>query len=215
MLDLIGIACTPRGGPFLRRPIYLSLLVFAALLLAGCPKGNQDYAAARKAESLQDYDTALVHYERALRAEPTNTEFRLRAVRMRFEAGQFHVEQGRKAVQRGDLQLALAEFQKAQAIDPSSAIAEQEVRRTMDSLAAQQAAQGSKTLSPNPQQDETILSAPPELKPLSREPINLKMTNDARVVFETIAKLAGLSVIFDPDFTTRRITAELPNVTLE
>ena len=199
----------------MRRPIYLLLLVFAALLLAGCPKGNQDYAAARKAESLQDYDTALVHYERALRADPTNAEFRLRAVRMRFEAGQFHVEQGRKAVQRGDLQLALAEFQKAQAIDPSSAIAEQEVRRTMDSLAAQQAAQGSKTLNPNPQQDETILSAPPELKPLSREPINLKMTNDARVVFETIAKLAGLSVIFDPDFTTRRITAELPNVTLE
>jgi general secretion pathway protein D len=215
MLDSLGMVCTPRGGPFLRRPIYVSLLAFAALLLAGCPKGNPDYAAARKAESLQDYDTALVHYERALRADPTNAEFKLRAVRMRFEAGQFHVEQGRKSVQRGDLQLALAEFQKAQAIDPSSAIAEQEVRRTMDSLAAQQAAQGSKTLNPNPAQDETILSAPPELKPLSREPINLKMTNDARVVFETIAKLAGLSVIFDPDFTTRRITAELPNVTLE
>ena len=60
-----------------------------------------------------------------------------------------------------------------------------------------------------------MLSGPPELKPLSREPINLKMTNDARVVYETIAKLAGLSVIFDPDFTSRRITAELPNVTLE
>ena len=41
------------------------------------------------------------------------------------------------------------------------------------------------------------------------------MTNDARVVYETIAKLAGLSVIFDPDFTSRRITVELPNVTLE
>jgi general secretion pathway protein D len=199
----------------LRRPKYQSLFALSALLLAGCPKGNADYAAARKAESLQDYDTALVHYERALRAEPTNAEFKLRAVRMRFEAGQFHVEQGRKAVQRGDLQFALAEFQKAQAIDPSSAIAEQEVKRTMDSLAAQQAAQGSKTPNTNPPQDETILSGPPELKPLSREPINLKMTNDARVVFETIAKLAGLSVIFDPDFTTRRITAELPNVTLE
>ncbi len=34
-------------------------------------------------------------------------------------------------------------------------------------------------------------------------------------MFETIAKMAGVSVIFDPDFTSRRITAELPNVTLE
>jgi general secretion pathway protein D len=199
----------------LRRPIYLTLLAFAALLLAGCPKGNQDYDAARKAESLQDYDTALVHYERALRSEPTNAEYKLRATRMRFEAGQFHVEQGRKAVRRGDLQMGLAEFQKAQAIDSASSIAEQEIRRTMDQLAAQEGAQGSRTINPNPPEDETVLSSPPILKPLSREPINLKMTNDARVVFETIAKLAGLSVIFDPDFTTRRITAELPNVTLE
>ncbi len=215
VLDLSGIACTPRGGPRLHRSIYVSLLAIAAFLLAGCPKGNQDYDAGRKAESLQDYDTSLVHYERAVRAEPTNAEFRLRAVRMRFEAGQFHVEQGRKAEQRGDLQMALAEFQKAQAIDPSSTIADQEIKRTMDKLAAQQAAQGARTPNPTPPEDETLLTAPPELKPLSREPINLKMTNDARVVFETIAKLAGLSVIFDPDFTTRRITAELPNVTLE
>ena len=41
------------------------------------------------------------------------------------------------------------------------------------------------------------------------------MTNDARVVYETIAKLAGLSVIFDPDFTSRRITVDFPSVTLE
>jgi len=59
------------------------------------------------------------------------------------------------------------------------------------------------------------MTAPPELKPLSREPINLKMVKDAKIVFETIGKLAGLSVIFDPDFTSRVITADLPNVTLE
>jgi general secretion pathway protein D len=201
----------------LRRPIYLSLIALGALLIAGCPKnqGSQEYQAGRKAEAIQDYDTALVHYERALRAEPTNAEFKLRATHMRFEAGQYHVEQGRKAEQRGDLQFALAEFQKGLAIDPSSSIADQESRRVMDLLAAQQAAQGSRMVNPSPPQDESILASPPELKPLSREPINLKMTNDARVVYETIAKLAGLSVIFDPDFTTRRITAELPNVTLE
>ena len=71
-------------------------------------------------------------------------------------------------------------------------------------------------LNPATQPDEQILAQPPELKPLSRDPINgLKMTNDARVVYETIAKLAGLSVIFDPDFTSRRITVDFPSVTLE
>ena len=118
------------------------------------------------------------------------------------------------ARRNGDLQLALGEFQKAQLMDPSNAAADQEVRKTMDMI-AQAAAGAPQPTNPAPQEQNELLSAPPELKPLSREPINLKMTNDARVVFETIAKLAGLSVIFDPDFTGKRITAELPNVTLE
>jgi general secretion pathway protein D len=41
------------------------------------------------------------------------------------------------------------------------------------------------------------------------------MSNDAKVVFETICKIAGLTVIFDPDFPARRITTQLNNATLE
>ena len=118
----------------MRRTKYLPLLALAAIFAAGCPKGNQDYSAGRKAEALQDYDTALVHYERALRAEPTNAEYKLRALHLRYEAGQFHVEQGQKALQKGDLQLALAESQKAQAIDPSNSAADQQVKNVMGLL---------------------------------------------------------------------------------
>ena len=41
------------------------------------------------------------------------------------------------------------------------------------------------------------------------------MTNDSGMVYQTIAKLAGLSVIFDPEFQQRHISVDLPNVTLE
>lgn len=201
----------------MHRSFWILCLAIAAILLAGCPKSNQsqEYDAGRKAETLNDYDTALVHYERALRDNPNNVEYKLRATNMRFEAGEYHVEQGRKALKTGDLQLALGEFEKAQAIDPSNSSAGQEISQTMQAIAAQQAGQTNSRPNLNPPEDEDLLSAPPELKPLSREPINLKMTNDARVVFETVGKLAGLSVLFDPDFTSRRITVELPNVTLE
>src|SRR5262249_5636393 len=151
----------------------------------------------------------------ALRAEPTNAEYKLRATQMRFEAAQFHVEQGQKALNRGDLQLALGEFQKAAGIDPSNTAAEQGVKSAMEAIAAKSATSTSQPAKPRISESEALLPTPPELKPLSNEPINLKMTNDSRVVFETIAKLAGLSVIFDPDFTSRRIPVELPNVTLE
>jgi len=197
----------------LRRSGYLSFLVAAALLLGGCPKGNQEYEEAKKASALQDYDTALVHFERAARSDPTNAEYKLYAAQARYDAGQFHVQQGKKALKNGDLQLALGEFQKAQLIDPSNTAADQEAKRTLELINGQN---GPKALNPATQPDEQILAQPPELKPLSRDPINgLKMTNDARVVYETIAKLAGLSVIFDPDFTSRRITVDFPSVTLE
>src|ERR1700736_5097607 len=56
---------------------------------------------------------------------------------------------------------------------------------------------------------------PPKLKPLPRTSISLTMENDAKIVFETIAKLAGVTVIFDPDFPARRIPVQLNNVTLQ
>src|SRR2546427_9596365 len=193
---------------------YLSLaLACAALALTGCPRGNQDFQAAKQAEALQDYDTALVHYERALKTDPFNPEYKPRATRIGLEAGLAHVRAGQKLRDKGDLQQALAEFQKALAIDPASAIAEQEIRKTLETIAARKA--GVEAPPAPPREEPTVIEKPPELMPLSRDPINLKMTNDARIVFETVAKLAGLTVIFDPDFAARRITTEISNVTLE
>ncbi len=186
----------------------------AALLLAGCPKGNADFKTAKKAEALQDYDTALVHYERALRADPLNAEYKLKVSRIRFEAGQAHVDRGLKLREKGDLQLALAEFEKALAIDPASAIADQQLRSTLEALATKKAEQPAPAAPPTVQEPK-LMENPPALMPLSRDPINLKFTNEARIVFETIAKLAGITVIFDPDFQSRRVTTELTNVTLE
>src|SRR5271154_955252 len=217
VLDSHRIEHTSRRV-WLHRTAYLPLLTIAAIFLAGCPKANQansDYSDGRKAETLQDYDTALVHYDSALRAEPANAEYKLRAMHARYAAGQFHLEQGQKALQKGDLQSALTEFQKAQALDPSNSAADQQVKHTLELLSAKPAAEAPRAIDPNAADDADLLPGPPQLKPISLEPINLKMTNDARVAFETIAKLAGLSVIFDPDFTSRRIPVELPNVTLE
>jgi len=192
----------------LRRTIYLPLVALIAIFLAACPKANQDFEAGRKAEMLQDYDTALVDYERALRANPTNVEYKLRADRMHYQDGQFHLEKGEKELKQGHLELALTEFQRAQAIDPSNPGPDQQIKKTMELLAAKNGAQVPNAIDQEAAKDEGLLAAPPELKPLSREPINLTMTNDSGVVYETIAKLAGLSVIFDPEFQQRHISVD-------
>jgi general secretion pathway protein D len=200
------------------RGLRAALLITALLVLPGCPKGKQQYSAGQKAELAQDWDTALVEYQRALRADPTNVEYKLKIDRIRFEAGMAHVREGQKQLQKGEFRIALAEFEKAMAIDPSSAIAQQQARKALDLLAGKPNIPGAPPANPTglpPSEEAKLLERPPDLKPLSHEPINLKMTNDTRIVYETIAKLAGITVIFDPDFQSRRITTELTNVTLE
>jgi len=189
------------------------LCVGIGLVAAGCPKGGTDYGKARKAETLQDLDTALQYYQKAYNSDPKNAAYRIKLDQIRFEASQFHVKQGLKLKEKGDLQKAIAEFQRATTIDPTNEAAEQEMRKTL-SMIAEQNKQTDAQASPE-ENESAYASAPPELKPLSTAPINLRASDDAKVIFNTIGKLAGIGVIFDTDFAPRRIAVDFNNVTLD
>ena len=40
------------------------------------------------------------------------------------------------------------------------------------------------------------------------------MTEDAKVVYEAVGKAAGINVLFDPDYHSKRIEVDLNNVSL-
>ena len=199
----------------MRRCGSVVLCVGLGLLAAGCPKGQTDYSQGRKAETLQDYDAALEYYQKALKADPNNASFKIKVNQIRFEAGEMHVKQGVKERDNGDLQAAAAQFQRAQAIDPSSPIAGQELRKTLAMIAEKTRDANAAAQPPEEDDSQKLATGPPVLKPLSTAPINVKMANDARIVFDTIGKLAGLTMIYDPDFPARRISVEFTNLTLE
>jgi general secretion pathway protein D len=193
----------------------LLLCIGVGLTAAGCPKGGVEYQQGAKAESLQDYDAAFVYYQKALKADPYNAGYKIKLNHARFEAGEEHVKRGLDFRKKGDLQGAAAEFQRAQAMDPSSPIAEQELNKTVEMI-AEKNRQNDTAAAPVVDSNQAALaSMPPQIKPLSREPINLKMSNDAKIVFDTIGKVAGLTMVYDPDFQPRRITVDLNNVTFE
>ncbi len=186
------------------------------LLAAGCPKGQPEYNQGKKAETIQDYDAAFVYYQKAVKADPYNANYKIKLNRIRFEASELHVKRGVELRRQGDLQGAAGEFQRAQAMDPSSPVADQELHKTVEMIAEKNRAADAAAeplVDPN---EAPLAASPPEIKPLSRAPINLKMPNqEAKIIFDTIGKLAGLTVIYDPDFQARRISVELNNVTLE
>ncbi len=191
-------------------------LIAIGVFLAGCPKGKEDYTAAKKAADLQDYDAAVDYFLKAEKSDPHNAAYKIGLNQARFMAGEQHVKEGLKLREKGDLQGAVSQFQRAQVLDPSSMIADQELKKTLEMISEKLRASEAAEEQPLMENGQpTMASMPPELKPLSRAPINLKMTNDVKVVFDTIGKLAGLTVIYDPDLQAKRIPVDLNNVTLE
>ncbi len=168
-------------------------------------------------EARQNYEQAYDFFKQAYDQKPQDVSYRSAYERLRFLAGASHVHRGQLLREAGRLEEALAEFQKAAEIDPASAIAKQEIQVTKQMMQAAQAPGPSATVR-EPSVLERRLqqaSGPVELGAIPNVPINLKITEDSKVIYETIGKLAGINVLFDPDYTSRRIKAELNSVSLE
>src|SRR5207249_12081678 len=69
-------------------------------------------------------------------------------------------------------------------IYPSSPIAEQELRKTLEAIAEANRPSDAAAEEAASEGGNALASMPPEIKPLSRAPINLKMSNEAKLVFE-------------------------------
>src|ERR1700719_1508348 len=146
----------------------LILCLGAGMLAAGCPKGKTDYTQGRRAEHLQDYDAAYDYYQKALKNDPENAEYLIKFNQARFEASSQHVKNGVKLRERGQLEAAASEFQRAVAIDPSSPIAEQELRKTVNLIEEKNRTNDAASEPPQGEHsgEAPLSSMPPELKPL-------------------------------------------------
>ena len=199
------------------RSAAMVLLVLAVSLAIAADKAKSVYNKGKDAEARQNYEQAYDFYKQAYDLKPGDLTYRSAFERLRFLAGASHVHRGQLLSEAGQLDAALAEFQKAIEIDPSSAIAQQEIRHTKQMIDAAKAT-GPKSAAPPPSGLQKRLAeagGPVELASISNVPINLKITEDSKVIYETVGKLAGINALFDPDYTSRRIKIELNNVSLE
>jgi len=198
------------------RPAALLLVVVAITLPAIADKAHSLWNKGKDSEARQDYEKAYDYYQEAFSLKPKDLRYRAAYERIKFLAAASHVHRGQIMRDSGKLDEALVEFQKAALIDPSSFIAQQEVRRTQDMI--NKAANPPTAVAPAPDTLRKKLAeaqGPVELAAISNVPITLKLTEDTKVIYETVGKLAGINVLFDPDYTSRKIRIELNGVTLE
>ncbi|MGB8918481.1 MAG: secretin N-terminal domain-containing protein, partial [Candidatus Sulfotelmatobacter sp.] len=197
-------------------PAAVGLLVLLAILPAIADKAKSIYEKGQDAEARQNYEAAYDLYKQAYDLKPKDLRYRTSFERMRSKAALSIVHHAQVIRDEGKLQDAVVEFQKALQIDPSLFIAQQELKRTLQMISDKE--------NPPPQAagppsslERKIKEAggPVELAPISNVPITVKLTEDSKVIYQTIGQLAGINVLFDPDYTSRRIKVELNGVTLE
>src|SRR5215471_13634898 len=223
--------------PFFNRLI--AVVVAAALMAPIAPveaktrKGDKYYSEGKAHEFKKEWDEALELYGRALSEDPADIVYQMAEYKARFQAAQMHIDRGMKIRSQGLLGEALLEFQKAYTINPGSIVAEQEIRRTKEMIERERK-RVQETGKPSPVEERSMTPSErarkdandridsilpvPELRPINQDPINLRMNATPKLLFETVAKLAGLNVLWDPEYQAQvkgNSSVELSNATLE
>jgi len=195
----------------------LLLLVAVSAFANNDKQAKQLYEKGKEAQVRQDYIAAYNFYHQAYELKPSDLTYRSAYEFVRFLAAAAYVHQGQLLVTAGKLQEALTDFQEALAIDPSSFIAQQESNKVRLMIEKSQNPAAAPQASTESELDKRMAEAtgPVELAPVSQTPIILKLTEDSKTVYETIGRLAGINVLFDPDYTSRRIRVDLNGVTLQ
>ena len=176
---------------------------------------NTLFKRGESAEAREDYDAAFDNFQHAYQKDPKDLRYRTALYRVRVTASSMHVTRGEKLLTAGNDAAALAEFLKAAEIDPGNEAAQQAIARVRKKNG--EVAPTTETSIPEPenkQEDLDSMGAPAELRPVSNEPLTLHMTEDAKVIYQAVGKAAGVNVLFDPDYTSKRIQVDLNNVSL-
>ena len=172
-------AAPPRANEF--RAIRCRIALVAVLLVCGlatvplrAESANSLFKHGEAAEAKEDYDDAFDFYQKAVAKAPNDLTYKTALYRIRVTASAVHMTKGRKLVEAGDEQGALAEFLHAAEIDPGNESAQQEiakVRKRQGELPPQ--GEAGIPMDSAQQQELNSIGGPVVLKPLSNEPLTL------------------------------------------
>jgi general secretion pathway protein D len=217
--------------------VFLAAALAAPLapLEAKTRKGDKFLAEGRIQEGKKEWDAALESFQQALAEDPAEMVYQIAVDKARFQAAQHHVDLGLKLRGNGQLGEALLQFQKAYTTNPGSSVAAQELTLTQQMIqrerervqqTGKEASPALRALTPADEirketQDKINRMLPvPELKPLNPEPIPVQKINGqpVKVLYETIGKVAGINVLWDPEFQApprNAFNIDFGNATLE
>jgi len=200
-----------------RRRVHSLLAVLAVVLLAtGCAARHayrQGNTEARKG----NWDAAVARLTKAVSLSPDSVRYRLALDDARSMAARQHAETGRALLASGELDRSREEFEIAAKFDPVNtgiAAAVEDARARIGRREEEQRGAAERdTARTRARAGRFPL---PVLSPSSQNPIGLKFNDDSlKKVLETLGKMSGLNILFDPDYKDKQVSINSTGVTFQ
>jgi general secretion pathway protein D len=203
-----------RGGVGHRRARGGALLVVLALVASACASA---YRAGQQQAEKGNWDVAVGKFTQALQKDPNNIKYKLALENARIQASRFHYEEARKALAANDLDAAANSLEIATKYDVANRSAsddllivrekilkrDEEKRRLADFEGMKTRAQAQRV-------------PVPVLSPRSPVPITLKFQDSSlEKIFDSLAKIAGVNILFDEGFRDKKVSVNLTGVTFQ
>jgi general secretion pathway protein D len=192
------------------------VLLLGAFTLAGCG-AHRAYRQGQLEAERGNWDLAVARLTRAVQKDPDNIGYRIALENARVQASRLHYQEARKALAAEDLERAAEELDIAVKYDPSNKLASDELAvvraRILERSEEKRRLSEFEAMRTRAQAMQLPV---PVLSPRSTAPIVLKFTDQSlQNVFEALGKVAGVNVLFDPDYRDKRVNVNLTGVTFQ
>ncbi len=201
-----------------RRSGTLIVLALVAATLTACAAGRA-FRRGEDAARLGDWDSAVVHYRRAVQEDPNRPEYKIQLERSMQNAAREHIARARELEASDQLDAALREYRKSLEYDGSNRLAASKAAELERTIRERVEAARPRPRIEQLREQARASTAPPLLDPASRVPLKFSFNNAAlRDVINTITSAAGINTMYDTAAETmvgRAISVNLDGITLE
>ncbi len=223
--------------------ILLTTVCCAGIL--GCSPGRRSFNAGLELEQSSRYEEAMYRYVEAMKAQPNESEYRIRFLKARDRAAWERSKRGEELMTKGDYAGAMAEFQTAWGFDSTQARYHQSMESASRLKHSRMFMNEAETFEKQHKFREAAASfnraleldehcvpckegvarveghkinrlAGFELRLKSAKPITFKF-KDAKLkqVFAVISQLSGINFVFDEAMKDQNVTISLENATFQ
>jgi general secretion pathway protein D len=196
----------------------VAAIALAAMMVSACAT-NRAFRRGEEAARAGDWDSAVVHYQRAVQEDPDKPDHKIALERAQRAASLQHFNAAKMLEEKGDLESAIAEYRRAVEYDPSNRQALH--RRTeLERTVRERTEAARPTPAVEAMRERARRETEPALNPASRQPLDF-VFNEASVVdvLQFIADSAGINIVYEPSFKAQAgqkpITLNIKGVSLE